>query len=140
MNLISHKFATCTRARWPMRFSNPPAYVNKEFPPDNRAFIHIYGDLSYAREAGTATLSLSLALLFFGILPSSAVPPHRILFPLVGRSMRREFGDYKYRNGHGPPLKDAGGTGVRRSSSSRGVIGKEVVDRASRFRVYELAG
>lgn len=75
--------------------------MNKEFPADNRAFIHIYGDLSYARKAGTATL-------FFGILPSSAVPPHRILFPLVGRSMRREFGDHKYRNGHGSPLKDAG--------------------------------
>jgi len=44
-------------------------------------------------------------LFFFGILPSSAVPPHRILFPLVDRSMRC---DYKYRNGHSSPLKEVG--------------------------------
>lgn len=83
--------------------------------------------------------------LFFGVLPSSAVPPHRILFPFVGRTMHREFGDHKYRNGHSSPLKDAG---VRRISGGTaladrrlpGVIGEKVVDRVSRFRVYELVG
>lgn len=82
--------------------------MNKEFPADDRTFIHIYGDLSYAREAGTASRLVFFSLfyfLFFGVLPPSAVPPHRILFPLVGRSMRREFGDHKYRNGHGFAVK-----------------------------------
>lgn len=82
-------------------------------------------------------------LSFFGVLPSSAVPPHRILFPPVGRSMRREFGDHKYRNSHDSPLKDAGERRTRRNgvrqSSSRGYR-KGVVDRTSQFRVYELVG
>lgn len=59
--------------------------------------------------------------------------------------MRHEFGDHKYRNGHSSPLKDAGERRISGGTAFAdrrllGVIGKKVVDRASRFRVYELVG
>lgn len=71
--------------------------------------------------------------------------PHRILFPFVGRTMHREFDDHKYRNGHSSPLKDAGEQRISEGMALAdrrlpGVIGEKVVDRVSRFRVYELVG
>lgn len=89
--------------------------MNKEFPADGCAFIHIYGDLSYAREAGIAP-----RLFFLAFCHHQLFRPIEFYFRSVGRSMRREFGDHKYRNGHGSPLKDAGeGWNLRRDDARR---------------------
>jgi len=112
-------------------------------------FIHIYGDLSYARKAGIRD---PLFLFFFWhpatisrSAPSNFISAHGLLHG------RREFGVHKYRNGHGSPLKRETENGEGRGwrSGPRGVLADlgrnvagayrtEVVERLDRFRVYEL--
>lgn len=124
MNLISRKLS-------PIRGGLGdfvPSNLHEQGVPTGRPrFIHIYGDLSYARKAGTATL---LFFFFLAFCHHQPFRPIEFYFRSWAALCAREFGDHKYRNGHGSPLKDAGErrtrrNGARRSSSSRGVIGKK---------------
>jgi len=65
---------------------DPTNLHEQEFPSDNRAFIHIYGDLSYARKAGTATLFFWRSAIISRSAPSNFISARG---PLYAPRVRR---------------------------------------------------